>query len=468
MKPSFLSYNEPVILSKSAHASRQGQGGIAMPRTGNRGPGSQVHKRNQAPSKPIMPQTRPQQKVSTHAVEDQPLQSAAQEMRKAEHRDRTQLGLERTNQSSQPGRQQQPKLNSLLRSSDYDQHRLQGKQQGWKSAVHRYVSLYNQAETEQHAAVLTDYVTDADHCERLRFRLERLRERDLLRGVLPAGSETKAELIRVNESPSEVSVLIRLHIKRKIEQSGRYYMEERSEFERLWLGLSGGWDVMRVEPLIAERRPRFGTSTDENWMYAEDYSEIFGDISTPSTPYLNYDLLPQFKHRPSGIRYRRDLAAAYADRWWNEGNPAYELFEVNCTNYVSQCVFAGNAPMNYTGKRGTGWWYKGRNKGGEWWSYSWAVSNALTNYLSGSKDSGLRAEVVSSAAELQLGDVITYDWNGDHRFQHSTIVTAFDASGMPLVNANTVSSRHRYWDYRDSYAWTEQTKYRFFHISDHL
>lgn len=442
-----------------------------MPRTGNRGPGSQVHKRNQAPSKPIMPQNRPQQKVSTHAVEKQLLQPAAQEERQANRTDRTQLGLERTNQPSLPGRQQQPKLNSLLRSSDYDQHRQQGKQQGWKSAVHRYVSLYNQAETEQHAEVLTDYVTDSDHCERLRCRLERLRERDLLRGVLPAGSETKAELIRVNESPSEVSVLIRLHIKRKIEQSGRYYMEERSEFERLWLGLLGdGWDVMRVEPLIAERRPRFGTSTDDNWMNAEDYSEIFGDMSTPSTPYLNYDLLPQIKHRPSGIRYRRDLAAAYADRWWNEGNPAYELFEVNCTNYVSQCVFAGNAPMNYTGKRGTGWWYKGRNKGGEWWSYSWAVSNALTNYLSGSgsKASGMRAEVVSSASELQLGDVITYDWNGDHRFQHSTIVTAFDASGMPLVNANTVSSRHRYWDYRDSYAWTEQTKYRFFHISDLL
>ncbi|WP_235561024.1 amidase domain-containing protein [Bacillus sp. FJAT-28004] len=439
-----------------------------MPRTGNRGPGTQGQKHIHTSSKPPASQRKSQQKAVTHAIQKQPSPSGLQAERHTEMRDQMLQNTKKVDIEEKSVRQQPSKLNSLLRSSDYDPHEQQGKLQEWKLAVHRYISLYNQAEANQHATVLTDYVTDRDHCDRLRCRLERLRERDLLRGALPAGSETKAELIRVNESSSEVSVLIRLHIKRRMEQSGRFYMEERSEFERLWLGFSGhSWNVLRVEPIIAERRPRYGTAVD-NWMTVDDYSELFDEQSSPSTPYLNYDLLQQFKHRPSGIRYRRDLVAAYADRWWNEGNPAYELFEVNCTNYVSQCIFAGNAPMNYTGKRETGWWYKGRNKGSEWWSYSWAVSNAITNYLTASKTSGLRAEVVQSADELQLGDVITYDWNGDHRFQHSTIVTAFDSFGMPLVNANTVSSRHRYWDYRDSYAWTEQTKYRFFHIADQL
>lgn len=451
-----------------------------MPRTGNRGPGNPIPKRNQTSSKKEIVERQQPQKSVTSAVKKQ---TATSVPGKITHRAFSpeegspsknvyaSLDVSPSAKTIQPqsSTRHQSKLNSLLRSSDYDNNlRHQGKPQGWKSAVHRYVSLYNQAETEQHPAVLIDFVTDTDHCARLRSRLERLRERDLLRGAIPAGSVTKAELIRINESPSEVSVLIKLHIKRRMEQSGRYYMEERSELERIWLGLMDtGWDVLRVEPIIAERRPRFGTSSD-NWMTVDDYSELYGDLSQPSTPYLNYDLLPQFKHRPAGIRYRRDLVAAYADKWWNEGNPSYELFEVNCTNYVSQCIFAGNAPMNYTGKRETGWWYKGRNKGSEWWSYSWAVSNALTNYLTASRSSGLRAEVVQSAEELQLGDVITYDWNGDHRFQHSTIVTAFDSFGMPLVNANTVASRHRYWDYRDSYAWTEQTNYRFFHITDLL
>lgn len=366
------------------------------------------------------------------------------------------------------------RLNSLLHTSAYAYTGdKQDRKQTWKSAVHHYISLYNQAETEQHPSVLIDYVSDNMHRDRLSGRLERLRERELLRGALPAGSETKAELIRVQQSANEVSVLLKLHIKRRMEQNGQFYMEERLEYERLWLSAAGGqWAVVRVEPIISERRPRYGSSIHDGLLANEDYfsmdSEPTSPAIPPSLPYLNNDLFPQFKQRPAGVRYRRDLAAAYADRWWNEGNPAYELFEVNCTHYVSQCIFAGNAPMNYTGRRGSGWWYKGRNKGQEAWSYSWAVSNAFTNYLAAPRKHGLRCDVVHSAEELQLGDVITYDWNGDHRYQHSTIVTAFDAAGMPLVNANTVPSRHRYWDYRDSYAWTERTKYRFFHILDTL
>jgi len=36
------------------------------------------------------------------------------------------------------------------------------------------------------------------------------------------------------------------------------------------------------------------------------------------------------------------------------------------------------------------------------------------------------------------------------------------------VNAHTISSRHRYWEYKDSPAWTKDTRYRFLHIPDIL
>lgn len=49
-----------------------------------------------------------------------------------------------------------------------------------------------------------------------------------------------------------------------------------------------------------------------------------------------------------------------------------------------------------------------------------------------------------------IGDVICYDWEGDGRFNHNTIVTAYDADGQPLVNAHTQNSLHRRWEYRDS------------------
>ncbi|GGD87676.1 hypothetical protein GCM10010911_52660 [Paenibacillus nasutitermitis] len=341
---------------------------------------------------------------------------------------------------------------------------------GWKASVHRYVQWLNQAEIDRFDPDADGIVTDLDHMSRYRRRLSRLREQELRRGVLPLRSETSAELLRMSasESMAEATAMIELKIKRTVQQLGRTYTEDRRERERLWLAQDGGsYRIIRIEPLVMERRPKYSMS--DSFVSQLTAGQLSEDEEKPkSMPYINYEVMPQFKQGRTGIRYRRDLAAAYADQWWNEPNPAYETFEVNCTNYVSQCLFAGHAPMNYTGKREAGWWYRERNAGRENWSYSWAVAGALQLFLSGVRQSGLRATVVDSADQLELGDVIIYDWSGDNRYQHSTIVTAFDAAGMPLVNANTVPSRHRYWDYRDSYAWTEQTKYRFFHISDEL
>ncbi|GAX91953.1 amidase domain-containing protein [Effusibacillus lacus] len=160
-------------------------------------------------------------------------------------------------------------------------------------------------------------------------------------------------------------------------------------------------------------------------------------------------------------RYDRRKAQRYAELWWNGFNPQYKKFEVDCTNYVSQCMHAGGMPMAFNPRKDRGWWY--RHQGGNAsWSYSWAVAHALRWYLEGSG----RAAVVTNPQQLKIGDVICYDWEGDGMWQHNTIVVDFNHEGMPLVNAHTVASQRRYWDYKDSYAWTEQTKYRFFHIKD--
>jgi len=347
--------------------------------------------------------------------------------------------------------------------------------QGWKAAVHDYVKQASQAEIEQRTSALARHVSDREHLDRVDRRLARLQERDGMRGAWPARHEAAAKIISVQETGKEVHVSLRLHLKRTLEQGQIAYVEERLETDRLWMAEEGGrWTVIRVEPEVPERRPRFGATAAAELRQVQEtaparlqHGSRSREAGRPtSMPYINDALLPHFHYRRSVIPYRRDLAAAYADRWWNEPNPAYENFEVNCTNYVSQTLFAGHAPMNYTGRRDSGWWYKGRSGGQELWCFSWSVSNALEAYLAAPRTEGLRATPVEHPWELQLGDVITYDWDGDGRYQHSTVVTAFDRQGMPLVNANTVSSRHRYWDYQDSYAWTERTRYRFFHIAD--
>lgn len=158
--------------------------------------------------------------------------------------------------------------------------------------------------------------------------------------------------------------------------------------------------------------------------------------------------------------YDRRKAVQYAERWWNDYNPQYHKFDVDCTNYISQCLHAGGAPKRGFSNRSSGWWYNGNS-----WSYSWSVAHSLRWYLGTSKV-GLRAREVSDPGELQLGDIICYDFEGDGRFNHTTIVTAKDAYGMPLVNAHTTNSRMRYWSYEDSSAYTDNIQYKFFTIID--
>lgn len=160
------------------------------------------------------------------------------------------------------------------------------------------------------------------------------------------------------------------------------------------------------------------------------------------------------------FKYNRRLAVQYAEIWWNRYNPKYMRFENDCTNFISQCLHAGGAPMTGYPNRSKGWWMRNRH-----WSYSWAIANSLRWYLSGAK-TGLRAREMPSAKDLLLGDIICYDFQGNGRYDHNTIVTAKDANGMPLVNAHTTNSRMRYWSYEDSTAYTPNIKYKFFRIVD--
>jgi len=164
--------------------------------------------------------------------------------------------------------------------------------------------------------------------------------------------------------------------------------------------------------------------------------------------------------RMKGSYYDRLSALKYAERWWDDYNPSYQSFDVDCTNYISQCLHAGKAPMRGYPDRTKGWWMKGSN-----WSYSWTVAHALRWHLSGSK-TGLRAREVANPDDLIPGDIICYDFDGDGHWQHTTFVVDNDEKGYPLVNAHTTNSRMRYWAYEDSTAWTPEIKYKFFHIED--
>ncbi|CAM5417275.1 Amidase OS=Lysinibacillus sphaericus OX=1421 GN=LS41612_20705 PE=4 SV=1 [Lysinibacillus sphaericus] len=92
------------------------------------------------------------------------------------------------------------------------------------------------------------------------------------------------------------------------------------------------------------------------------------------------------------------------------------------------------------------------------------MAHSLRWYLEGSK-TGLKATRVQTAEQLDIGDVIFYDFQGDGRIDHSVIVTSIQ-NGIPYVNAHTSDSINRAYFYQDSTAYTPNMTYYFYHIDD--
>lgn len=337
----------------------------------------------------------------------------------------------------------------------------------WKSTLNEYIQRRNGTEALQASHSLLSFVADPTYASKMQERLWLLRDWYNERNSVPVRSETRAKLIRSAFDERGAFVDLELAVQLTYDKKSVRYTEERKERERITLMKNGTrWVIVRIEPIVPEK----GVAAFR--MYGHSHTgqipDFIGANAGKPTPFLNRDMLTGLYGSIRRVKYNRELAVMYANRWWDGANPEFIRFEVDCSNYVSQCLFAGGAPMNYTGRRESGWWYKGRYKNQELWSYSWAVANSLQLYLGMGGKSHLRATAVGSPRELTLGDVICYDWDGDNRYEHSTVVTAIDADGMPLVNAHTTDSKHRYWDYRDSYAWTPNTQYRLFHISDEI
>ena len=136
-------------------------------------------------------------------------------------------------------------------------------------------------------------------------------------------------------------------------------------------------------------------------------------------------------------RYSRAAAADYARKWAWTDNPAYGRIEPNdCTNFVSQALFAGGWTMVGGScddrKDKNVWWFNPmecRWVGGRPWnsdvkaSFSWGGAQNLYWFM---QESG-RGATVSDPMDLEIGDVLQMDMGPGHynagRIGHSMVVT---------------------------------------------
>ena len=139
------------------------------------------------------------------------------------------------------------------------------------------------------------------------------------------------------------------------------------------------------------------------------------------------------------IPYNRMRAVDYAKKWALSRNPLFfDFTEIggNCTNFVSQCIFAGAPVMNYT--KTFGWYYVDPSDRAPAWSGVDELYDFLTgkpDFIANNGGYGPYATDARAAGRVDLGDVIQLA-RDDGTFYHSLIITGFTDNDI-LVSAQS-------------------------------
>jgi len=141
------------------------------------------------------------------------------------------------------------------------------------------------------------------------------------------------------------------------------------------------------------------------------------------------------------LPYDRERAVAYAHRWAFLRNPRYGVFDEiggDCTNFISQCLYAGCRQMNPTPR--TGWYYESMLKR----TPSWTSVFFLHRFLIENRGLGPYA-MRAPLEEAKPGDVIQLAFV-ENRFTHSLLVVQVPDPmdvGSILITCHTIDSDNR-------------------------
>lgn len=157
------------------------------------------------------------------------------------------------------------------------------------------------------------------------------------------------------------------------------------------------------------------------------------------------------------IKYNRDKSVSYAHKWAFDRNPKYYNFDGqggDCTNFASQCLFAGCGVMNHGGIMG--WFYNSPSSR----SPSWSGVEFIYNFLTKNKGVGpygLKADV----KDVQPGDLVQLKLVGASVFGHSPVIVSVGSPSSIdtiLVSTHTFNADNRRLN---TYNWDD---IRFIHI----
>ena len=140
--------------------------------------------------------------------------------------------------------------------------------------------------------------------------------------------------------------------------------------------------------------------------------------------------------------YDRDAAVQYAHRWAYGRNPAfydYENIGGDCTNFASQCLYAGSGVMNFLPT--FGWYYINANQKAP----AWTGVEYLFNFLTRSQPSVGPMGRECQLWELLPGDLVQLSLSGKG-WQHTPVVVSVQPPYLPeniLLAAHSFDADNR-------------------------
>ena len=149
-------------------------------------------------------------------------------------------------------------------------------------------------------------------------------------------------------------------------------------------------------------------------------------------------------------KYNRSSVVEYARKWAYKRNPDYYNFDSiggDCTNFVSQCIYAGSGVMNYN--KIYGWYYNNANDK----SPSWTGVQFLHNFLVNNQGIGPIGEISN---KIEIGDIVQLSFDGVN-YTHSLII-------VEIKDTKIFIASHTFDSYGREVSSYEYKKSRFIHI----
>lgn len=160
--------------------------------------------------------------------------------------------------------------------------------------------------------------------------------------------------------------------------------------------------------------------------------------------------------------YDRKKAVAYAKKWAYLRNPRYYNFDNlggDCTNFVSQCLYAGAKEMNYASN---GWYYNSASDR----SPSWTGVNPLHQFLTTNELVGPYGKEVD-IDRIEVGDVAQLAFEKSY-FTHTLLIVKIEKEKREdmskLLLQDIYGASHTFDSYERQLSTYRVSQIRFIHV----